>query len=203
MRTTLALIFGLFIAAAAHAQPVEAPLVNPSFEGAVAENGLPEGWSLYAGAGSTLSVVEGGVDGGKALLINDANAGAEIGITQDFPLEGGQNALVRVSVKRGTDAPTAGAYLQFRFFPSNTFRQTALSAESTEEFNEIKLFVQVPEGTTRGRIYLYCHAEPTPKVMVDNVSVQSGVEAPRFPEGPAPEPTPPQYDALKDLHLQT
>ncbi len=205
MQRIIVLMLAALTLVAAQARADYVPLVNPSFEEGVAEDGLPTGWSRYSGPdeGQSLTVVDGGVDGGRALLIEDGNANAEIGVFQDFPLEGGQNALVTVSVRRVGEASSAGAYLQFRFFPSNTFEQTSLAAQSAEEFNVIRMFVPVPEGTTEGRIYLYTHEETTPKVMVDNVTVESGVEPPAFPEGPAPEPVPPQFDQLKELHLTT
>ncbi len=203
-RPTIALIACALLATAACAAPVDVPLTNPSFEGAIGEDGLPEGWTRYSGGeGTSLTIVDGGVDGGKALLIEDADPASEVGITQDFAIEGGQNMRVRVSVRRVGDASASGAYMQLRFFPGNTFEQVALSPESADAFSTAAVFAAVPEGTTGARIYLYAHAEPTPKVMVDNVTVQSGVEPPTFPDGPAPEPVPPQYDALKDLHLQT
>jgi hypothetical protein len=40
-------------------------------------------------------------------------------------------------------------------------------------------------------------------VIVDEVSLVSGVEPPPPPPPPAPEAIPPQYDTLKDLHLDT
>ncbi len=194
----------LLIAASAPAQPAAVELANPSFEDGAGEDGVPAGWSLYASAtgGSSVEVAELG-DGAHALLLQDADPAAEIGVFQDFPVEAGVAYRVTASVRRVGDASPAGAYLQLRFLPGDHFRQTALAAESAEAFNEVTLYAVAPEGATTGRIYLYTHAEPTPKVMVNTVTVEAGAEAPKFPDGPAPDPVPPQYDTLKDLHLTT
>jgi len=186
------------------AEPTDVPLANPSFEEGVGEDGTPVGWSRYGGGaeGQALAVVDGGVDGGGALVIEDGSPAAEIGVFQDFPVEPGQTYRVTVSVRKVGDASPAGAYVQLRFQPGDSFRQIGLAAQSPLAFNEIELYGLAPEDAETGRIYLYTHKDATPKVMVDNVSVQSGVEPP--PElVPAPEPIPPQFDALKDLHLTT
>ena len=204
MRSSAAIAALMLLAATASAEPVEVPLVNPSFEGAIAEDGAPEGWSRYGGHDRlSVSVVDDVIAGGQALLIEDDNPEAEVGVHQTFALEGGQNVRVRVSVRRATEESTAGAYLQLRFLPSNEFEQIGLRAESADRFSDVVLFTAVPEDTERARLYLYTHAAPTPKLVVDRVTVEAGLDDLKFPEIAAPDPTPPQYDALKDLHLQT
>ena len=193
----------LLIAGRAQAQPAQVMLANPSFEEGAGENGVPIGWSLYGSAGQDRAVGIAELDDGHALLLSDADPTAEIGVSQDFPVEGGVAYRVAVSVRRVGDESPAGAYLQFRFLPGDDYRQTGLAAESADASNEIELFAVAPEGATTGRVYLYTHADPTPKVMVNAVTVEAGAEMPVFPDGPAPDPVPPQYDTLKDLHLTT
>jgi hypothetical protein len=197
-------MFGTLLATV-DAEPVEVSITNPDFSGPVGEDGVPEGWRPYKLAANTSVAVVDGAGGGKLLLIDDSNPYDEVGVQQDFPLEGGQNVLVSVSIRRATEAPTAGTHLQLRFFPGNTFEQKSLEARSQDEFNTVQLYAEVPEGTRTARIYIYAHAGPTPKVMVDSVTVQTGAEPPTAPAGSVavPDATPPQYDTLKELHLTT
>ncbi len=190
-------------AACAWAQPTEVTLVNPSFEEGADEGGVPAGWTLYGSVGEDRAVGIAELDDGHALLLSDADPSAEIGVFQDFPVAGGLAYCVTASVRRVGDASPGGANLQLRFLPGDYYEQTGLAAESADGFNDITLYAVAPENATIGRIYLYTHAEPTPKVMVNTVTVEAGVEMPVFPDGPAPDPVPPQYDALKDLHLTT
>lgn len=186
------------------AQPAEVELANPSFEEGTAENGIPIGWAPYGTpAGDSSVSVRELPDGTRALLLQDTSPAGEVGVYQDFPVEAGVGYRVTASVLRVDDESPGGSWLQFRFLPGDSYRQVGLAAQSPDEPNDIAIFSVAPEGATTGRIYLYTHAEPTPKVMVSAVSVEAGAEPPVFPEGPAPDPVPPQYDTLKDLHLIT
>ena len=175
------------------------PLANPSFTEGVNPGGVPAGWSKYAGAGEDqeLKIVDGS-DGGKALLIADGDRKAEIGVNQSFELKGGQTYRVTVKVRKVEGASTGGSYVQFRFLPSNTYVQRGLSASSSKRFSEVSVLGLAPPDTTRGVIYLYSHAAPTPKAIVTDVKLEGGFPP---PPPPPPEPVPPQYDKLKDLHL--
>src|SRR5690606_24517425 len=85
-----------------------------------------------------------------------------------------------------------------RFLPSNEFVQTALAPLSSRRFSRVAVRATAPPGTTRAAIYLYTHSEPTPAVFVTSVKLIGGLPA---PPPPPPPPVPPQYDKLKDLHL--
>jgi hypothetical protein len=178
-------------------------LKNPTFAEGVDNNGVPVGWSKYAGAGKdqSLEIVDG-PEGGKALLIADGDAAAEIGVNQTFPLKESETYRASVQVKAVKGASPAGSYLQFRFLPSNEFAQTGLWSGSTETFLEVSVTATAPAGTKTAMIYLYTHAQPTPRVIVAQVKVVGGVPAPPPPPPPPPPPVPPQYDKLRDLHLQ-
>jgi len=181
----------------------DVPLKNPAFTEGVGDNGVPVGWSKYAGAGKNQSLeIVDGPDGGKALLIADGDAAAEIGVNQTFPLKESETYRASVQVKAAEGASPAGSYLQFRFLPSNEFAQTGLWSNSVEAFQEVSVTATAPAGTTTAIIYLYTHAQPTPKVIVAQVKVVGGVPAPPPPPPPPPPPVPAQYDKLKDLHLQ-
>ena len=108
--------------------------------------------------------------------------------------------LLDLMVRAMDDTSTFGAYMQFRFLPSNRMWQFDLEPAENGDYRQLAVKALAPEGTTHAVIYLYTHAHPTPKVMVDNVRLVSGVEPP--PPGPA-ELVPPQYDTLKDLRLET
>ncbi len=184
-------------------------LVNPSFDEGMDDAGVPVGWSRYAGGGvdQSLELVE--VEGieGSALVISDGDPGAEVGVYQNIEATGGQTFRVTVQVRKIGNASTAGSYVHIRFLPApDSYEQRSLSATSADRFNAIELYGMAPEGTTSARVYLYTHAAETPKVMVDAVKIESGVEMPPPPPPPpppAPEPIPPQFEQLKDMHLNT
>ncbi len=192
------------LAASAFCDLTEVPLANPSFEEGVADNGVPMGWSLYGALTDLrrLQVVDVAAEGEHALLISDEDPAerAEVGVVQTVSAPGGVAYEASVMVRALEEQSTAGSYIQMRFLPSNEFVQGALVAGSSEGFNRVAVKGLAPEGNQQITIYLYTHAGPTPKVMVDSVRLVSGVEP---PPPPPPPPVPPQYDKLKDLHLRT
>lgn len=177
------------------------PIANPSFDDPWDGQGAPPGWSIYAGGADTATVRPAKTAQGPALLIYDDDSVLEIGVTQTFAAKGGEGYRVTVAVQAVPGAGSGGAYLQFRFLPSNTFVQEPLYTESLDETEDISVTATAPADTTEATIYLYTHREPTPKVIVDNVRVESGVPVP-VAAPPPPEPVPPQYDTLKDMHGQ-
>ena len=198
-----AAVFALFMAtrplpASRAAELFEVTLQNPSFADGLDVRGTPRGWTRYGAAKRRdLKIVDRG-DGGRALLIVDDDAMGESGITQTFALKGGPTYQAAVKVRAVEGATTAGAYLQFRFLPSNQFVQKGLTAVSTRSFSEISVMATAPPGTTQGVIYLYTHREPTPRVVVADVRVTGGYPP---PPPPPPPPIPPQYEKLKELYL--
>jgi hypothetical protein len=194
----------LVLAPAASAEVSPNLLQNPSFEGGVQANGAPTGWGLYGTPGPTsrVKLVDTPDTGANALLLEDGDMATEIGVSQTVAVKGGLTYQASVRVRRVGEESPAGAYLQLRFLPSQQFAQTGLSAASALAYNTVSVTLTAPEGTTHATLYLYTHRDPTPKVMVDNVSLVSGVEP---PPGAVvvPEPVPPVYSKLKDLHLTT
>lgn len=180
-------------------EPFEVVVRNPRFTEGVNDRGVPLGWSKYGGGGQDqrLTIVDGR-DEGKALLIVDGDPAAEIGVSQSFDLKGGETYQVTAKVRRVKDASPYGAYLQFRFLPSNQYVQTELAARSADDFSEVAVKGTAPPNTTKGVIYLYTHSNPTPKVLVTDIRVIGGLPP---PPPPPPPPVPPQFTELKDLHL--
>ena len=184
----------------------DVPLQNASFDEGLTAKGVPAAWGLYAGGQPTqkLSLVPGRT--GQGLLIADGSPTHEIGVTQSVPIQAGAPYKVSVQVSANAGASTAGAQLQLRFQPSDKFVQVPLVAPA-EGFAEVAAYMTAPPDAKTATIYLYCHRDPTPQVIVDDVRLQSGVEAPPVAAQPAapqiPEPVVPQYDKLKDLHLTT
>ncbi len=203
---TLALLLLPTICAVPLLAAEDVPLKNPSFDEGLTNQGVPVGWTRYGGGqpGQQLSLVDGAT--GKGLLINDANPAAELGVSQNVPVQGGVAYCVTVKAARNGQATTAGAQLQMRFQPSDKYVQVPLAAPDTG-FGEVKAYMTAPADSQTATIYLYCHRDPTPQVIVDDVRLQSGVEAPPVPAKPAgpqiPEPVVPQYDKLKELYLTT
>ncbi len=193
--------------AAVAAEIVEKPIKSPAFEEGVNDDGIPNGWMCYAGKGEDLQlkVVEVGVDDGKALLIHDGDPAAEVGVYQDIPVEPAADMVYQatVMVQAVEVGSGAGAHIQMRFMPSGEFAQVSFGRAPTGKFMEFSVVKAAPPDTKSIRIYLYTHAGPTPKVMVDNVKLVSGVEPPPPPPPPPPELISPQYDKLKDLRVTT
>ena len=208
MRKVSASLRGAFAAAivlaailsASGSETFDVPLENPGFTAGTDDRGLPSGWNRYGGGGTNqrLEVVDAG-DGGRALLIVDGDPTAEIGVSQSFPLRGGETYEAAVQVRAVPDGPPSGAYLQFRFLPSHHMVQTGLTARSTDRFGSVSVRATAPPDTTHAVIYLYTHRQPTPRVLVTGVRVTGGLPP---PPPPPPPPVPPQYDTLKDLHRE-
>lgn len=177
-------------------------LCNPSFEEGAEAYGVPRGWSLYAGNGQDqhLRLVELADTGKVALLIEDNDPGAEIGIHQTVPAQPNLTYEAKARVRAVEGFPTGGCYLQLRFLPSNQYAQASLAAGSSQDFETVSVRATAPPDTQEAIIYLYTHRDPTPHVIVDSVQLISGVEPP-LP--PPPEPIPPIYTQLKELYLTT
>ena len=182
------------------AEVFDVALENPSFTGGVDGSGVPVAWSKYGGGGrdQELKVVEV-AEGSKALLIADGDPATEIGVSQTFALKGDETYQASAKVRSVEGVSTAGAYLQFRFLPSQQYVQTDLAATSDEEFSVVSVKGTAPPDTTKAMIYLYTHRDPTPKLLVTDVKVQGGFPP---PPPPPPPPVPPQYEKLKDLRLE-
>jgi len=177
----------------------EVTLENPSFRKGVNDHGVPLGWSKYGGSGTDQELkIADGPDDGKALLIEDGDPSAEIGVFQSFDLKGSETYQVTANVQRVEDASTSGSYLQFRFLPSNQYVQIGLTARFADRFSEVSVKGTAPSDTTKAMIYLYTHRGPTPRVLVTDVKLVGGLPP---PPPPPPPPVPPQYSELKDLHL--
>lgn len=196
-RGVAALAVALLVAApGSRGEPFDVPLANPALSGVLNKNGAPPGWSTYGGGGpgQALDIVEG-PGGRKWLRIVDGDPSSEIGITQAFPLKGGETYEVAVETCCVENASSSGAYVQLRFLPSNAFVQTGLAAPTTAAISEVSLKGTAPADTTRGILYLYTHREPTPSVLVTGVRLTGGVSP---PPPPPPAPVPPQYERLQD-----
>ncbi|MBN1341437.1 MAG: VCBS repeat-containing protein [Phycisphaerae bacterium] len=177
-------------------------LANGSFEQSPGHGGLPAGWSLYGGAGKdqSISLVKPEGSGESFLLLADGDPAAEIGLLQQVAAKGGLTYEASVDVRGVKEARTAGAYLQLRFLPSNQFVQTDLRATSDSQCNRVAVKATAPADTARLTVYLYTHKTPTPKVLLRNARLVSGVQP---PPPPPPAPVPPVYKKLKELPLTT
>lgn len=180
-------------------EPYVVPLANSSFSEGVNDKGVPLGWSQYGGGGENQKLEVTQVGEQTLLYVADGSPTTEIGVTQAFELKGGETYQVTAKVRAVEGASTSGAYLQLRFLPSNKYVQRGLSAGSAGDFNEVSVKGTAPPDTTRGTIYLYTHRGPTPQVVIADVKLLGGLPA---PPPPPPEPVPPQYEKLKDLHLE-
>ena len=199
---SLALLLTILPALVCQAEVSENLLSNPSFEEGVDENGIPVGWALYGGQDENrhINLVDIADTGVSALLIDDDDPGKEIGISQTLAVKPDLVYEASVMVRRIEGATSGGSHLQLRFTPAGEYFQTGLAARSAQSYNRVSVKGVAPPDTTTATIYLYTHRGPKPKVMVDSVSLVSGVEP---PPPPPPEPVPPVYDKLKDLHITT
>lgn len=193
----IALTAALAVVPARAAVVYEVTLGNPSFSAGVDRQGVPLQWAKYGGGQNQQLRVVDVPGGGKGLLIADGNPDTELGVVQTVALSGGQTYRVTVKVWAVEGVSSGGAYLQFRFLPSQHVVQAGLEADSSRRFNEVSVEATAPPGTTRAAIYLYSHRAPTPKVIVSGVRLEGGLPP---PPPPPPAPVPPQYTKLKDLH---
>lgn len=202
-RFAVALLALGLLAGGALAQEPENLLRNPSFEEAPGENGLPPGWSIYAGLDDNrrVTLVEDAADGQLACRIDDLTDTAEVGITQTVAAEGGVAYRASVKTKAAVPQRPVGCYLQMRFLPSNEYVQKPLRTGPGGRYAETSVGRLAPPDTTRITIYLYSHAGPTPQFIVDDVRLSAGAEADQ--ETAVPPCEPPPIPKLKDLHLTT
>jgi len=177
-------------------------LRNPSFELGMDENGLPVGWSLYGGRGTNQYIKLVKLDGPvqMVVLIDDGDASAEVGLMQTCPVKPGLTYEASVETRALKGASSHGAYLQLRFLPSDKYVQTSLSRSSTKTFEKVAVKAIAPPNAESARVYLYTHRSPTPRLLLRNVMLVSGVSP---PPPPPPAPVPPIYSKLKDLHITT
>lgn len=184
-----------FLGSVIYGAETEVPLKNSTFTEGAGANGVPTGWSLYGGRGKDqrVSVTSDG------LLLEDGDAEAEVGVVQSVPVKPGIGYEVRAKVRAVKGALGGYAVVQLRFLPSHKLEQTYLLPQNPDDYNEITLRGMAPPDTTTALIYIYSHRGPTPKVLIGGVRLIAGVE----PPAPLPQPVPPQYTKLKDLHLKT
>jgi len=177
-------------------------LRNPSFEQDTNGNSLPVNWSLYGGGGTNRHIKLVKLDGSAqmAVLIDDGDASAEIGLMQTCSVKPGLTYEASVEICALKGASSHGAFLQLRFLPSNKYVQTSLAAGSTKTFEQVSVKATAPPDTNSARVYLYTHRGPTPKLLLRNVGLVSGVSP---PPAPPPAPVSPIYSKLKDLHITT
>ncbi|MBN1419965.1 MAG: VCBS repeat-containing protein, partial [Planctomycetes bacterium] len=192
-----------FAATARGAPQISANLLrNPDFAEGVDAKGIPIGWSLYAGGGreSRISVVAPEKDGAKAILLEDGDTAAEIGVLQSVAAEEGIAYEASVEIRAIEGASPAGAYLQLRFLPSNRLFQGGFDGARPGAFARVAAKGMAPPGTKHATVYLYTHRDPTPKLLLRRARLISGVDP---PPPPPPPPIPPVYAKLKDLHIET
>ncbi|MFC1712383.1 hypothetical protein ACFL6S_01875 [Candidatus Poribacteria bacterium] len=172
-----------------------------NFQQGVDENGIPVGWSLYGGTGNDQYIRLVEMEGSSnAVVIEDGDANTEMGLVRTFPIEPGEVYEASVEVKAVEGASSYGAYLQLRFLPSDRYVQTGLTAVSTDRFETVSVKGVAPSDTEKATIYMYTHRGPTPKVMLRNFQLVSGVSPP--PPSPQ-EVVPPVYEKLKNLNVDT
>jgi len=114
----------------------------------------------------------------KALLIEDGDPAAEIGVNQTITVKPNEGYEVRVLARSVKDAPNIGANVQLRFLPSNTLFQSHIGTEGPDQFCETTVCGIAPPDSKSAVIYVYTHAAPTPKIMVGGVRLTAGVRPP-------------------------
>lgn len=179
-------------------------LANPSFEDGVGENGVPVGWSNYGGLDEyrKLTVVDGDIDGAKMLRFEDDDPAGETGLRQKVPAEGGSAYMATVSVRALDELSPGGSYLQLRFSPSGEFAQRSLIPGLGGAAADTVIGKVAPPGTTSAMVYIYSHASPTPKLLVDNVRLHTVLELPPLMDALGSAKAP-EIATLKPLYLET
>ena len=195
---------GLVLSAAgiARGEISENLLQNPRFDQGAQPNGLPVKWRLYGGLDEKRSITLTQDTEGRhwQVRIDDRDPAREVGLYQDVPAEEGLTYQASAFVRAIPGRPPVGIYLQLRFLPPQQYAQVALMARSTSRFREMATKATAPPGTRTARVYLYTHRTPTPRLIIKETKLVSGVTP---PPPPPPKPIPPVYTKLKDLHLDT
>jgi hypothetical protein len=152
-------------------------LQNPTFQ----PNGArvpPLPWLVYGTMNdiNTITLVNADDPQTRALRIVDGTSisrgsAGEIGITQTVAGKAGQHYRLSAQVKQVGMASTDGVYLQLRFLPSGVLHQVELSTWSADQFEEIAVEGEAPPGTTQVRAYVWTGAQPTPQILVREVSL--------------------------------
>lgn len=183
-------------------------LAGGGFEGAFAD-GAPAPWRRYGAVTSTTKLAPASIarSGRHSLLISDHNPGAEVGVSQQFPLPQGARFLVAsVWVRAAPGGKGAGGFLQMRFLPSNKLVQTTLRAKG-EGWEVCRVAGEAPAGTKAVVIYLYTHRGTICDTLVDDAEViavasreelleaSEAMDLSAFP--------PPPVQELKPLYLET
>jgi len=133
--------------------------------------------------------------------IVDQDTAGEVGIKQIVAAQGGQTYHANVQVRAIKPNSASGAYLQLRFLPSQKFSQVSLSNAKTGQWTNVKVTSTAPAGTKQVQVFIYTHTEPQPDFWIKNVSLHSEVTP--LKKEIIPDPMPPQYTQLKNLHLKT
>ena len=161
------------------------------------------GWTLY-GKHNPESVIRSEVQGNETVLhIVDKDSAGEIGISQTVPANAGETYQVEAQVLPARQYSGVGAFVQIRFLPSQKFKQVGLEnvTAATSSWQNVAVRATAPNGTQKVQVYVYTHAAEQPDFFVKSVSLKSGFSSVEASE--IPDPIPPQYTKLKNLHLQT
>lgn len=188
----------LLVAASQVLQAVAQNLLQES-EFKLNANGVPDGWALYGSkTAGQLSLRAG------ALLLEDKSNREEIGIRQTVPVQAGRAYGLRAVIKEVAVGSMEGAFLQLRFLPSGKYQQIGLNGSEAQEqqadgWSTFVVSGIAPEDTQSAQIYLYSHAAPTPALLVRSIALVPDL----IVNNSVPDPVPPQYETLKNLHLKT
>jgi hypothetical protein len=152
-------------------------LKNPSFE-TVGANGVPAGWSQYAGGApeSRLNVVQPGRTGSNAVRLTDTGPELRdnryaIGVQQDVAVQPGQFYLASVWAKcLATNHPNA-VLLQLTFLGSDKVFSRQITGTLGGDWQRFKIGAQAPEGATAVRLYLYTMHYWTSDTILDDASL--------------------------------
>ena len=198
----LATVFALLaMTAAIGKEPFEVPLENPSFTKGVDGSGVPLGWSKYGGGGKDqeLKIVDG-PDGGKALLIADGDPSG-----RDRRVPSLQPERRRDLSGHGQGPRGGGCFHGGRLpaVPVPAFPATGPDGPGRRVRRQVLRGLGQGHGAAgyHARRDLPVHAPRARlrSVLVTDVRLVGGLPP---PPPPPPPPVPPQYDKLKDLHLE-
>ena len=150
-------------------------------------------WGVYGSKNtSPVAVLH---QGKTAVRIQDTSTKAETGITRTFHCGKARFIRFAVDVEALPGKSTAGAYLQLRSYPSNKYKQWNLQSG--------QYMAELPEGDAHGKIYLYCHAEPTPDFIVKSVKLEASETAFPVPKADPRKDPGVLTDMKRDLHIRT
>lgn len=176
-------------------------ICNGDFTKGLGENELPIGWiktSLCDTISDAAIIFDSNAN---SILLSDQSDENCIGIEQSFDVNEGQSLDVWVNSRVIKPYNRANTYIAINFEPSNKTISRELGSSYSLNYEETFFRVNVPGGTKRAKVTIATTKESKGRIEIANIMI-TGADEPAAPAY-GNEIVPPQYNALKKLHIET